>query len=448
MALFFAKLSESLLANANEATKYIEQTIWEVAFQNVPEREPWAESVENNAKGIFYLAKGNKLPQPHLASEETVATEKSLLDETAKHEYESKIECLVRSVKKRLSSVLRENEKVELERGTYLEMPFESFPKYTPVFLRRTNLAEFFLVSTGYLVRVSQNREKGSQLIDYQVPAESSVLTHGPILTIAKDLASGLLRGAGGKVGALIFKSIFPSGTPDYFDEVYKEVEKIVHEEITDNTIHEVNGKINGTKSWVNITYWNAKESGTQSKEELTRLIQPREPEIAIEIVGVLTDSRFAKAGLCVFMIGAGMHFAVLQELAFVDPKVASPINSSYAKSVQQFAEKYANHAKSTFQAIVNTRLGEVVPRDHYEYIDGTRYYFYSFKDNFTGYYQCWTEFCDVCGCHHTDSQQKRDAAMAKYKGDIKYDLVQKMGDPEATANEWLKLKTQPLPSV
>ena len=451
MALFFAKLSESLLANANEATKYIEQTIWEVAFQNVPEREPWAESVENNAKGIFYLAKGNKLPQPHLASEETVATEKSLLDETAKHEYESKIECFFRSVKKGLSSVLRENEKVELERFTYLEMPFESFPKFTPVFLRRTNLAEFFLVVTGYLVKVSQNREKGSQLFDYQAPAESSVLTNGTpgrMLTIAKKIALGLLNGVGAQVGALIFNSIFPSGTPDYFDEVYKEIEKIVREEITDNTIHEVNGKINGTKSWVTMTYTNAKESGTQSKEELTRLIQPREPEIAIEIVGVLTDPRFAKAGLCVFMIGAGMHFAVLQELAFVDPKVASPSNSHYAKSVQDYAEKYANHAKSTLQAIVNTRLGAVVPRDSYEYIDGIRYYFYSFKDNFSGYYKSWTEYCDSKGCHNTDSQQNRNAAMAKYKEDIKNDLVQKMGDPVATANEWLKLKTQPLPSV
>lgn len=452
MALFFTKLSESLLANANEATKYIEQTIWEVAFQNVPEREPWAESVENNAKGIFYLAKGNKLPQPHLASEETVATEKSLFDETAKHQYESKIECFFRSAKKGLSSVLRENEKVELERFTYLEMPFESFPKYTPVFLRRTNLAEFFLVVNGYLVKVSQNSQKGSQLIYYQAPAERSVLTHGTLrllLTIAKQLASALLKGVGANVGALIFNNIFPSGTPDYFDEVYKEIEKIVHEEITDNTIHEVNGHINGIKAWVAITYANAKESGTESKEELTQLIQPREPQIAIELLGVLTDARFAKAGLCVFMIGAGMHFAVLQELAFVDPKVDSPSNSHYATSVQQYAENYANHAKSTFEAIMSARLGAVEPRDSYEYLDGVRYYFHSFKDHFSGYSsETWIMHCDTKGCHNTDAEENRNAAMAKYKEDTKNDLVQKMGDPVATANEWLKLKTQPLPSV
>ena len=452
MALFFAKLSENLLANTNEATKYIEQTIWEVAFQNVPERQPWIESVENNAKGIFYLAKGNKLPQPHLASEETVAMEKSHFDEAAKHQYETKIECFFRSAKKGLTSVLRENEKVELERFTYLEMPFESFPKYTPVFLRRTNLDEFFLVVNGYLVNVSQNSQKGSQLIYYQAPAQPSVLTHGTLslaLTIAKKLASALLSGVGSKVGALILDSIFPSGTPDYFDEVYKEIEKIVHQEITDNTIHEVNGQINGIKAWVAITYTNAKESGAVSKEELTELIQPRESQIAIQLLGVLTDARFAKAGLCVFMIGAGMHFAVLQELAFVDPKVGSPSNSHYANSIRDYAEKYANHAKSTFEAIVSARLGAVQPRDSYEYIDGVRYYFHSFTDHFSGYRsQTWIMYCDTKGCHDTNAEGNRNGAMAKYKEDTRNDLVQKMGDPVATANEWLKLKTQPLPSV
>lgn len=259
--------------------------------------------VENNAKGIFYLAKGNKLSQPQLASEATITKEISLLDETLKQEYESKTACFLTAIEKGLKPALRENEMVELEsRFTYLEMPFKSFPKYTPVFLRRTNLSEYGLIITGYLVRCSQVRkqdqgshgsrsfnfccgasrfprvdqeQEGNELIYYQDPELSAL--KGGVNKIASQLAEALLKGIGGKVGALIFDEIFPTGVPGYFNEVYAEVARIVHKEITDNTIHEVNGKINGTKHWVAITYTNAKDSG-ERKEELTALLKPREP--------------------------------------------------------------------------------------------------------------------------------------------------------------------------
>lgn len=181
MALFFTKLSESLLADPSEATKYVEQTIWHVAFQNVPERKVWEESVGNSAKGTVYLAMGNKLPQPILASEETVANEKSLLDETLKQQYDSCIECFVKATAKGLKSTLLEKEIVEEERFTYLETPFKCTPKYTPVFLRRTNMAEYCLIVTGGpIVRINQVRQdhtqEGSGLIFYQAPAPPTMM--------------------------------------------------------------------------------------------------------------------------------------------------------------------------------------------------------------------------------------------------------------------------------
>ena len=409
MALFFTKLSKKLLVSFSEATKYVEHNIWQVAFQNVQKRKGWEESIENSAKGIVYLAKGNKLPQPHLASEEIVAKEKSQLNESSKQQYDSKIECFFRDAGKGLMTTLQENETVELERFTYLETPFKSFPKYTSVFLRRTNLAEYCLINTGYLVRSSQTEkqdqtQQGSELIYYEAPTPTPfVFRRGGIKSIAKELAKGLLTGVTGHVGVLIFNEIFPSGTSDYFDAVYAEIEKIVNQELTEDTIAEVNGQINAMTYWVATIYTNAKESGTLSKEELTELLQPRAPQIAIELVGTLMDERFAKPGVCVFMIGAGMHLAILQELAFVDPNAASPDDSHYVKTIQDYAERYANHAVTTTNAIMNSRLGKIKPSDKYEYIDGTRYFFYSFRDHFTGYYKSWTEYCDSKGCHHTD---------------------------------------------
>lgn len=249
-------------------------------------------------------------------------------------------------------------------------------------------------------------------------------------------------------MGVVIFNAIFPPGLPDYFTEVYKEIEKIVNKELTENTINEINGKINGLKNWVAIVYTNAKDSGTQSKRELTNLIQPQEVKMAVDLVGVLMEANFAKPGICVFMIAAGMHLAMLQELALVDPNV-SPKDSPYVESVKEYAEMYANHAKTTTGAIISTRLGMINP--HYRYIydndTGTRYYFYSFKDDHTGYNKSFLMDCDSKGCHNENAEQQRNDAMAKYKNEKRNETVAAMEDPAATANEWLKLKTQPLPT-
>ena len=458
MALSFTKLSERLLANPSEAVQYIEHTIWQVAFQNVeePERKQWTESVDNNAKGIFYLAKGNKLPQPQLASEASVAKEKSLFDSILKQQYDSKIECFLKATEKGLKSALQQNEIVEQERFTYLEIPFKSFPKYTPVFHRRTNMAEYCLIVTGCLVRVSQDRaqdhsQEESKLFCQQAPKPPA--TQIPdVSTLASGLASALLKGIGSKVGALIFDEIFPPGTPSYFDEVYKEIEKIVQQEITENTIAEVNGKINGMKDWVAITYSNAKESG-ESKQELTALIQPKESQITIDLIGVLMDERFAKPALRVFMIAAGMHFAILQELAFEDPKVNSPSESPYAKSVQDYAEKYANHANTTFNSVMSSRLDMIKPGVSYHTALSSppnviRMYDFYFEDKLTGYEsKAYVMTIDSFHCYNKDAEKERDAAMETYCEEKRKDLVTQLEDPVATADEWLKLKTQPLPS-
>ena len=77
----------------------------------------------------------------------------------------------------------------------------------------------------------------------------------------------------GGLFGTLIFDAIFPPVVPSYFDEVYKQIEKIVNKELTQNTIDEINGQINGLKDWVAITYTNAKESGMTVQNRMPCLI-------------------------------------------------------------------------------------------------------------------------------------------------------------------------------
>ena len=454
MAIVFTKLSDSLLADPKQAMRYVETKLRQLAFQVVPESvEALSQSIRNTAEGTVYLAIGNKLPHLQLASKETCAKERSLSDEAVRNQVESKTACFLKAVEiAKIKSGLKVHEIVEEERFTYLEMPFKDLPKYTGVLVCRTDQAEYCLITVGYLVRPYQVRRelKCHEAIFYQAP---DIQVSGAVSDIAKSLATGLLSGIGGKIGVLIFDAIFPPGIPSYFDEVYKQIEKIVNKELTQNTIDEIDGQINGMKDWVAITYTNAKESGL-SKDKLTDLLQPREPQIAIQLVGVLMEQRYAEPGIAVFMIGAGMHLSVLQELALIDPDAASPTESHYAKSVQQYAKKYAGHAKPTTENILQSRANKIQVKNKTGFIPPGSLVpmfenFYWFEDSLTGYKsQKWINVVSSKGESDPNARKHRDEAFANYKKEKHNQLVKDMEDPVATANEWLKLMEHPIPPI
>lgn len=404
---------------------------------------------------IVLHALAHKLPQPILASDETVARERSLLSEAMIKQYESKTSCFLQAMDDALSeSSLSVDEQLVSERFTYLEMAFNWIPKYTPVFVRRTNLAEFCICFPGYIIKPSQVRQETSceDLLCYEEPQAPQLGSGGPysaITDIAKDLAKGLLSGIAGKLGALIFDKIFPPGIPDYFGAVYSEIKKIVHQELTQSAIDEINGEINGIQTWVKITYGNDKKSGTLTKKQLTDLLEPRETQLVTETLGPLMTERYAQPGICTFMIGAGMHLSVLQELAFVDPNVSKPPDSPYVKSIKDYAKTYADFAKTTTQSIIHQRLAMIEPKSKVLNIYNpntfryTYWYMYWWEDKYNG--KMSQTFASMYPSR--DEIEKRDKSMAKHKNDAQEELIKSMQDPEETANLWLKLVDQPLPS-
>jgi len=456
MAIVFTQLYQSILDDRKKAMAYVENAIRRVAFHRTPQQKRWSENIKNNAEGIVYLGMGKKLPQPQIASEETMKQERASWNEDLKKQYESKIACFLKTCEKPLAQTgLAENECVELERFTYLEEPFNWIPKHTTAFYRRTNMSEFVVIIIGNIVRtVDVRNESGSQeLIYYDAPCPPlktalKARSGSGLKGIAKSLGEGLLGGVYGCVGALIFNEIFPPGTPTYFNEVYKEIENIVNKALTNQTIDEINAQINSMKDWIAMTYANAKKSETMKEEDLTDLLQPREPELAIELVGVLMDDRYAEPGIGVFMIGAGMHLTVLQELAMVDPN-AEPNDSFYIDTIKQRAQSYADFAKSTTDAIINKRLGMIQPKGKYWHDAGVSYDEYWYVDDFTGqrggdYLMWW----DSKGTHDEDASDNRNRDMEKHKNDVKTKLVADMEDPKATADQWMKLIGQPLPPL
>ena len=187
--------------------------------------------------------------------------------------------------------------------------------------------------------------------------------------SIAKSIAEGLLNGILGKFGALIFDKIFPSGhsVPSYFGAVYAEIINIIHQEVTQTVINEVDGEINGLKNWVINTYTPRKEQKSVPKQDLFDMLSPKESNLTIHAIGVLQQNQFAQPGLCVFMIAAGMHLTLLQELAYVDPTVSDPHQSSYVQSIKQYAKEYTTYGATNYNPIEKKRLSFINLNQHYK---------------------------------------------------------------------------------
>ena len=81
-------------------------------------------------------------------------------------------------------------------------------------------------------------------------------------------------------------------------------------------------------------------------------LLEPRVSDLAINMVAVLEQESFAESAFSVFIVGAGVHLSLLQELAYVDPNVDDPYESSYIKAIQGYGPQYADHAEKTWDSI------------------------------------------------------------------------------------------------
>ncbi|XP_028394200.1 uncharacterized protein LOC114518409 [Dendronephthya gigantea] len=273
---------------------------------------------------------------------------------------------------------------------------------------------------------------------------------------IAANLLKGVLSGIGYKVGAEMFDSIFAQDVPSYFTKVYEEIEKIMHQEITANTISEIDGEINGTTTWIKFDYNPRKASGA-SKDDLHRLLEPKVSNLAINMIAVLQQNLFAESALAVFIVGAGVHLSLLQELAYVDPNVDDPHQSSYIKTIQKYALDYADHADKTWQSVKTSRKALIteVKRDEIWLIRVTVVWS-KWTDELTGetfpVSTIWVGVFFGIGIWSNGNRQelenRANANRTEYINTTIPKLQKEMHDPPHAAETWRKLVDQPLPVV
>jgi len=192
------------------------------------------------------------------------------------------------------------------------------------------------------------------------------------------------------------------------------------------------------------------RDSTNYSGTELTVLLLEEENDLATEVIGPLREERFAQPGICVFMIGAGEHLTLLQELAYVDDKVEAAANSAFVESIKKWAKDYADFAKGTVNSIITERQSHISSKyTNFHDNDGTvynEYWMFDAFDQTSGEHYMY--YMDVKGDLHGDSDAGKHAQadIDARKNYVKTDLLERMGDPIAVADDWLKLIDQPLP--
>lgn len=223
---------------------------------------------------------------------------------------------------------------------------------------------------------------------------------------------------------------------------MYKEIENIVEEALTEETIAELNGVILGTEQWVSNTY-TALKQGNYKPEILTEKLEPVEEDFSRNVMGVLQEDRFAKPGICAFLIGGGMHLSILQELALVDPNVTDPEKSSYCQAVKNWAKTYGDFVYRTVDDIMKTRLDMIeLFTSNYQTDIFTHVLSAWWKDSYDDTQsKQWNYVISSLGNSGDEDYRKHaEADMEKHVSAVRKDWLERMGDPYVVADTWYKL--------
>jgi hypothetical protein len=283
--------------------------------------------------------------------------------------------CAVQTVEQSLP--LLDGETVQEDYFTCLEQPVEELARGTAVLRRTTNMGVTWVFFPDFRL-TAENELEYTGLPDALLEAASSeaqeprpeVLPRGLVIagmaieSIALSLAQALLKGLGGKVGALAWNQLFQGGVPSYFGEVYQEIRRIVSEELTRHDMDLITARLNAVVEWQRLVYEPKNPRAQTAERERRRLFEEVESQLekVRETTSILRHDRWRKAGMGTFMGAGSLYFALCQEACMVDPAVSPsrPEDSSYAKTIQLTAAEYAGDLERTYKELLQARIEAV----------------------------------------------------------------------------------------
>lgn len=359
-----------------------------------------------------------------------------------------------------------------------LEETVEEIPQGTVVLQRTTNFATLYYVVVNVKI-------EGGAAISQQIHIEEEVrlIADGHFMAgsgktslpmkIAKGIGGAMLSKIGGFIAEAIWDALFPPGVPDYFDEVYKEITKIVDQKIDQSRIDSINGALANLIDKLANEYKPAKSVSNLSLEKDRRrlydLLQKYDQTFLSGpggMLGSLQQDQIAKAGFGVFMLGAALQLAIFQEIANIDPYNGdekngwkSPLQSSYGLpktgSVSKMAKNYAEFAAKTWAKMLEDRKNQVKaerftkrlqPVKHNKYATLLKVHnFVRVNDNgaaTTIEKKIGDDNKDGKNVHYDEFCNKE---LVNYKNQKAVELSDKMETPSAVISSWLSLVEKPI---
>ncbi len=388
------------------------------------------------------------------------------------------------------------------ERFAFLSEPWEVFPPGTVFVDRQTSMARLLYIFRNVVV----DAQTGALRFDSAAAAEpvddqlglieppvmvlaAASLPHSIAVDVAKKLADqmakdalkaiggNLTQMAGGVIagaiaGAIIdtiLGALFPDDKKSTLDAYFEGMQKLMQQELKQQTIDEIAGTFVALRNELNNVYAPARlQSDLRVQQDRKNLFDYHLHDYSNTffigtdgMLGTLMDEKYQLACFPVFLLGAGMHLSILQEIANVDPtnrdENFNPLKSSYGVpktgSVAKYAKQYADHADAVWEKIREKRKSRVVYgaehhvvfRHHYfigyyadeaidpdKHLNRIKYEYTNDKDG---------KYIPVPGSSKADVMK----AMAAYQEQVLAELEKSLPDRKKVVDGWRKLIDNPL---
>ena len=359
---------------------------------------------------------------------------------------------------------LIEDEVILDDQFSVLAAAWDELPAGTAVLRRETNRAVIYYVFPDWRLDPDQGlvwTEPPTALLDpklLEAPTTEAMpklagLAAMSVMDLVLPIAKALGGAIAGKAGTFVLEAVFPPTPPSYFDEVYKQVARVVGVELRQHDIDLISTRLNALLDWQRRVYNPKNPRSITDTREREKLFDQVEAEIRKldDAVAILRHPKWNKPGFTVFSLAGSVYLALCQEAALMDYHNTDPSKSSYYKTIQLTAADFANSLESTLAEILRLRR-EGVHLSHGNQnirLAGKNYMFrtYHFVDpgnNKKGPVRTRTKKDNKTIVGDPLGAATKD--MDEYRARLPALMEQELGDPTLVIAQWRGLVKQPLP--
>ena len=359
---------------------------------------------------------------------------------------------------------LADGESIVEDHFTVLAADWDELPEDTVILRRTTDRAVLFYIFADWRFAAGAGLvwgEPPAELLDprhYESAVEAPErMTRGlatmGVIDLLLPLAKALGGAIAGKAGTFVLEAIFPPSPPDYFDEVYRQVAKVVNAELTQHDVDLISARLNALLDWQRRVYNPKNPRSVTDRHEREKLFDQVEAEIRQldDAIAILRHPRWSKPGFTVFALAGSVYLALCQEASLMDYHDTDPRKSSYFKTIQLTAAEFATSLENTLSEILRLRR-DIVRLDHGTQnlkISGTNYMFrtYHYHDPINGrrgkvHKMTKKDNKTVVGDPFGDATRDMD----NYRSQLPSILESELGMPTKVIAGWRALVSKPLP--